>query len=293
MSVASSPEDFGDWSPPHFAPVPFGRMADELLSLYEPPLRAVATLRGMRHMLAAVADLLPPDATTAELTPALVARLLASRPDGMSPYSLRSLLAKFKVAVNYALSQGYIRSSPFAFRKSSSWIRPGQPAGKGHHPIEDIRRVLDLLAVEVQGRQGWARWRARRLEALTATVAYTGLRAHEAIRLRVEDVDLEARIIHVVSRSGNRLKTSSSAQPVPIPDGLAGILGRWHDRRLDAPEGMPRVGHHAARPDAPTGDLCPYVFCNVTRTNAWQGGPRGHRPLDQLKAAGERAGGRG
>lgn len=176
MSIASSsPEEPGGWEARHYAPVPFERLRSELLAFYAPPLRAKATHAGMRRMFKVVAVLLGPDATTADLTPALVGRLVATRPPELSPHSVKSLLTTVKIACNYAVSQGYLRTSPFAFRKN--WVRVGDPVRKRHHPIEDIARVLELLAREVGERSGWRRWRARRIQALAATVAYTGLRA--------------------------------------------------------------------------------------------------------------------
>ncbi len=273
----ASPPDPDGWGAPRLAPIPFETFRAELLGLYVPPLRAKATASGIRTMLGELAKLLGPDATTAGLTPALVARLVATRPPELSPYSVRSLLVKVKIACNYAVSQGYLRSSPFAFRKH--WIRVGGVAQKRHHSRGDIRRVLDLLAAEVRDREGWPRWRARRLQALAATLAYTGLRAQEALGLTVDDVDLPGRMLLVVPRAGNRLKTVASAQPVPIPEALAPILAGWLTHRMDQPE----AGFKGV-PD------CPWVFANVTRTNRWKDGPTGHRPLDQLKAAGLRAG---
>ena len=102
---------------------------------------------------------------------------------------------------------------------------------------------------------------------MAATAAYTGLRANEAICLKVEDVDLPGRMLAVVSRAGNRLKTVDSAQPVPIPEALAPILESWMARRMDEPEG-------GFAPPPP----CDWLFPNVTRTNAWKDGPSGYRP---------------
>jgi integrase len=111
---------------------------------------------------------------------------------------------------------------------------------------------------------------------------YTGLRANEAKQLHADDVDLPNRLIHLVERSGSRFKTEKSAQPVPIPEELAVILEAWLYRRMDSPEaGFPRPPE------------CPYLFPNVTRRGCWTGGPIGHKPGDQVKAVGQRAGVKG
>ena len=200
------------------------------------------------------------------LTPLLIARVVAARPATESSLHTHSIVARLSVACRYAKSRGYIRVSPFDFRKS--FVRRGHPIGKvRHHPLADLKRVLDLLAREVLEREDWPQWRARRLYALTALFCFTGLRLNEGLHLRIEDIDLEARMIAIVPRVGNRLKTELSAQPVPIPDALATILANW----------LPHTGSD-------------WVFPGVTRKGPWINGPRGHRPLDQLRAAGERAG---
>jgi integrase len=169
--------------------------------------------------------------------------------------------------------------TPFDVRRK--WVKVSIEPRKRHHSMEDIRRVLDLLAREVDEADGWPRWRARRLLALASTFAYTGLRRDEGLKLRVEDVDLDRRVIFLMERKGRRLKTEASAQPVPIPDALAPILEDWMSHRMDREEG----GYHFLRDEE-----CPWLFPGVSRRNAWTGGPRGHSPLDVLKAAGERAG---
>jgi integrase len=259
------------------APIPFVQLRSEFLSLYEPPLRAKTTRRGMRHMLDVVGSVLGAGATTADLTPSFVARLIATRPPELSPHSVRSLLVKVKVMCSYAHQQGYVRANPMGFRKT--WVRVGDPVRKQHHPLADIRRVLDLLADEVLASSGWPRWRARRLQALACVVAYTGIRKLEALNLRVEDVDLAGSMIAIVERAGQRLKTISSAAPVPLPEALSPILESWMTHRMDEPEG-----------GFPSPPNCPCLFPNVTRSNVWKDGCPGTRPLDQLKAAGERVG---
>jgi integrase len=265
-----------DWDFRSVGPIAFDRFVVELLKLYDFPLRAKKTRDKLRFTLDIVAGLLGPAGTTAGLDPALVARFIAGRPTAESPHTTKGLLANIRTACSYAKSQGYIRSSPFDYRKS--WIRVGQPIGRKHHSMEEIRRLLELLASEVKTATGWARWRARRLQALVATDAYTGMRKMEALNLHAADVDLANRMILLVERS-LRLKTEASAQPVPMPSALIPILESWLAHRMDIPE-----QGFKSPPD------CDFLFPGVTRKSAWKGGPSGTRPLDQLKAAGERAG---
>lgn len=280
------------WDPIHFAPIPFDQFRTEVLALYQPPLRAVATKRRMRTILDAVGAVLGDGATTADLTPELITRLIASRPPGESPYTTNAYLGGLRAACNYGLSQGYLRANPFAFRKK--WIRLGKPARKRHHSLEDIGRVLALMKRDTERKKGWAQWRAWRLYALASTVAYTGMRKMEAIRLRREDIDLENRIILLVDRCDARLKTEASAQPVPMPDALVLILAEWLPR-LALPTDCPLENGNGKAADAKLRRKPDpgWVFPNSYRTGPWIGGSTGHRPLDRMKRLGERAGVKG
>ena len=203
-----------DWDFRRFAPIPLCDFARELLGLYEPPLRAKSTLMKMKQVAAILRELLGDDASTAGLNPALVARVIEGRPAGESPRTTHAILAYLRAACSYAKSQGYIRTSPFDFRKK--WVRLG-PARQGkHHSLDEIRRVLDLLASEVREREGWSRWRSRRLLAMASVFAYCGLRKLEGLRLHAEDVDLEGRMIFLVERSA-RLKTEKSRSRCRCP----------------------------------------------------------------------------
>jgi integrase len=273
----------GDWDYRAVGPIPFADFVAELLALYVPPLRSRNTWLKMRQTLAIVADLLGDDATTDGLTPQMVALFIESRPEAESPRTTHALLAYLRVSCTYAKSQGYIRTSPFDFRKV--WLRKGRPEPHQHHTRDEIRRVLELLESEALGGEGWARWRARRLHAMAALFAFTGLRRNEGLYLHAADVDLEGRMIHLVERRERRLKTEASAQPVPIPPPLAPILADWLSHRLD---GESSPGESSQYDGGPAG--CPYLFPGVARKGPWTGGPRGHQPVHQLQAAGERAG---
>lgn len=292
MSNVSLPSVPGDadnregWEPKAYRPIPFAAFRDEILALYAPPFRAKNTWLKLRQALRETGDLLPPDATTAELTPPLVSRFILARPEGSSPNTTAGLLSSLRAACAYAEAQGYLHRSPFRFRKT--WIRTAPQTKTRHHGREEIARVLELLRGEKDRRIGWAGWRARRLYAMVATFAYTGIRKNEGLFLQVGDIDLAGRMLAIVPRERNRLKTERSAQPVPIPEPLAGILSEWLAHRLDAPttaEGVP--DEVAARP---RGEACPWLFPNLRRSGPWVSGPSGQKPLDRVKAAGERAG---
>jgi integrase len=239
-------------------PIPLSRFRPELLSLYDPPCRVQATRGKMRQVLDLVAEL--GIAATDGLTPPAVARFIRLRPD-WRPATVKGLLGYLRAACRYAVTMGYLAVDPFTVRRD--WLRSLPPAadfaGPRHHPAADIARVLGHL------RSRSATWEGGRLFALASTIAFTGLRRMEALRLRAIDVDAPAGLLR--PGNGHRLKTRGSHQPVPIPGELAPILAEW----------LPRAGSE-------------WAFPGVTRKGPWTGGPIGKRPLDCLKSAALRCG---
>lgn len=260
-----------------FRPIPFARFQAELLELYKPPLRAKGTYRMMRAVLETAGGLLGADATTEHLTPSLVARFIAACAGNENPNTTYGKLSYLRAACSHAEQAGYLRSSPFRIRRR--WFRRVTPRDKKHHSREEIARVLALLSREVQIKTGYDRWYAVRLYALIATVAYTGLRRDEALYLRTDDVNLEARLLLIRSRRQRETKTEASAQPVAMPPALVPILAAWLPRLI-----LPRSLEGAPRVDAG------WVFPNMHRTGPWTGGASGYKPLDAVRKAGERAG---
>lgn len=276
MSSASLPDGI--------TPRPWPEFSAELLALYQPPMRAPATLGAIRYTLEHVAAL--GVQSTAELTPKLVAAYIASCPQE-SPNTTHSKVAYLRVVANYAAAMGYVRVSPFTVRKR--WVRKAPSQRKRHHSRETIARILDLARTEAATGLGWARWRRHRLYVLMATVAYTGLRRNEALRLRREDIDLPGRLIWVRARRGNALKTEASAAPVPIAEPLASILAEWFPcLELPTTRGNIRGPRPRANPDG-TMDSG-WVFPNAYRTGPWVGGSHFHRPVEELTKLGKRAG---
>lgn len=253
----------------------------EVLALYEPPLRAAPSYRAMRRAFDRI-EALGPIGSTADLTAGLIAKLIQSQPPDRSTRTLLGLLRCVRVACNYAMQSGYIVVSPFAIRPVRAWVpRVGPPADKRYLTREEIRTVLLKAADEARELRGWSQWKARRLQALAATLAYCGLRKSEALNLHVEDVYLDRRCILLADRSrsgGYGLKTAAAAQPVPIPDALVPILEDWLAHRMDAP------------PWSRLPKSCPWLFPGVTRRGAWKDGCTGTKPLDCLKDLGRRAG---
>ncbi len=266
-------------------PIPWAEFRAEVLSLYQPPLRARETQRRMTRVLDDVAAL--GVGSTAELTAGLVARFVAGRPPTEHPNTTHVKVSTLRAACNYAAAQRYMAVSPFAVRRQ--WVRAVTPKAPEHHSREEIARALALAAADVGRKTGWAQWRARRLHALVAAVAYTGLRKNEALHLRVEDIDLEGRMLLVVARRGRTLKTDAAAQPVPMPAALAEVLRGWLPH-LAIPADVLEAPHPKARKGWDPAAIDPgWVFPNAYRTGPWVGGSPGRKPLDRLRALGKRA----
>jgi integrase len=247
-------------------PVSFSRFETEILSLNEPPLRAKATWRQLRQVLREFAAL-PSMGRANDLRPAAIAAWIKAHPM-RSPARTASLLRSLSGACSYAVGEGYLRRSPFAFRKVHEWIRnevlaPEHPRPNRHRSAEEIERVLRLLDAEAS----LGAWKSGRLQALVYLVAFTGLRKSEALHLRPWDIDLDARTVSIEPRRSSRLKTRKSAAKLPLAEPAVDVLRRW----------KPRCGDR-------------YLFPGVRGIGPWLGGCPGYKPLEEVQAAGERAG---
>ena len=247
-------------------PMPFARFTAEVLSLYEPPIRAKGTYRQMSQVLREFAEL-PSVRTVTDLRPPAVAAWIADHPD-RTPARTASLMRSLSSAVSYAMSERYLKSSPFAFRRVNQWVRDqcqvsDRPQPSRHQSAESIQRLLSTLDTEAS----CGTWKAGRLQALVYLLAFTGLRKGEALHLHVADVDLSGCTIVIQPRRTFRPKTRRSAARIPIAEPLADVLALW----------LPRTG-------------CRWVFPGVECRGPWLSGCPGYKPLDEIRAAGERAG---
>lgn len=203
-----------------------------------------------------------PGATTADLTPALVARWAASPAmRGRRKATADGLLAGLRAACGLPACKAWFSPGQL---DGASWAvrRPEETPRRKWHRAEEIGRVLAHLAAADS-------WEGRRLHAFAAVLAYTGLRKNEALRLKVADLDL-GRGYLTVRPNGGRLKTGASAATVPMPDALVAILRGW-------------VGRCGSE----------WLFPGVRRRGPWTGGAAGRRAGDRLRAAGEAVGVRG
>ncbi len=242
-------------------PIPLTQFRDATLNLYQAPMRAPATRKKMQAALDSLL-IVPNLTTTADLTTQAFARWLSAREGNIN--TTLSLLGTLRAAVNYALEEGWIEKSP---SWSRIWPRSAPPAKKRHLEYDQVVKLLGHLKSQAS-----VGWREQRLYALTALIAYTGVRLGEALHSRREDYDLDQRIMWVTPH--HRLKTEASAAPVPLATELIPILAAWF------PKGAPEKGSKHPH----------YAFPGVTKIAPWTGGAPGYRALDRLRSEGERAG---
>jgi len=255
-------------------PIEWSAFCAEFIQGYSPKLRAVSTRKSVARVLRIMAE--HGCQSTRDITVGLISRLIESRPPGQSSYTTRGLLRNVQCIANYAVATRRLAFSPFLVRPLRNWVRLEAPrAGTKHLSIVEIGRLLSLLRLDVEERRGWSQWRSRRLLAVVAIAAYAGLRKAEITHLRVEDVDLKARFISVVSRAEHRTKTAGSAADVPMATALVPIIQEWLLHRLDSP-GFARES--------------PYLFPNINTATPWVNGSNGCKPLERLQAAAKRAG---
>jgi integrase len=261
-------------------PIPWAAFKTELLALYQPPMVSKPTKTKLTQVLREL-EAIGTLETTADLTPVLVASFIRSRPPGQSTHTLHSLTSVVRTVCAYAESAGYLRVSPFRLRRLSRWVGPLSPPGNGkkrHCTRAEIKTVWDLAAHDVATRQGWAQWRARRIQACFCIASLMGLRRNELLGSRVADVDLQARIFWIRPNAKRGLKTRAAQAPLPIPDALVPILESWLAHRMDAPYGF-------ALPTE-----CPWLIPTVSRKAPWIHGSSTQRALARLHALARRAG---
>ena len=196
------------------SPIPWNDFIRQIEELYAEPMRSPRTRKQMVKVLRDVEAL--GVKTTADLTPGLIARYITAKSSEVFPpaRSTRHLL-RIQAACSLAESMDALAVNPFRVRKMRQWIRLPRPTVKPHHTRSEIRAVLDLMARDVEQREGWAQWKARRLLALTTLFAMTGIRRDEGLRAWIEDLDLDARVFWVRERStiGSRRRTRASRSP--------------------------------------------------------------------------------
>ena len=250
--------------------VSYSQFRREVLAQYHPPHRRKATYDKMRKVLDEFAGL-PGLKKTSDITPVAIVEWLNAS-SHRKAITNRSYLNSFRAAVNYAAGMKYLRVNPWDVR--SDWVSfdedDDEEEGDGgavalarHLTVGQVVDLLDLLDAEAL-RGGWPE---ARLQAAGYSYLYTGMRKKEVLGLKVSDVHMPERFIRLRGRKRRRLKTRPSARLVAIHPELAPILQRW----------IPRTESE-------------WLFPGVWRKGPWLEGTAGTKCLDQVKAAGLRAG---
>ncbi len=245
--------------------ISFPRFQAEVLEIYG--LKAPATLALMKQVLREIGEL-KGVLKVSDLKPVTIARWLKAHPE-RSTANRDKLLRSLSAACSIGIASGYLKGSPIAaLGKLPDVDCDDDDEGPKlrHHSMAEVKRVLELATAEAAAYP--LEWKPARLEALVFTYAFAALRKREALHLRRADLDLDEGIIHIRKRvAGKAVKTRASAAPVPMPPALVEVLRPWSTR----------CGS-------------PWLFPGVTLKGPWTGGPPGHKPLDQVKALGQRAG---
>lgn len=175
-----------------------------------------------------------------------------------------SLLAYLRTATHFGMALGLIPDNPF--RKSSRLL--------GSLFISHRKRLIrrHLSRAELETLLSYLKARRfdsaadGRLYAIAMLIAYTGLRAMEALRLKVVDIDLVEMSVKIVPRFG-RLKTEASEATLPVHPAAIECLREWIER-CDSE----------------------WLFPGARKHGPWTGGSNGKRPADYLGEAAVRAG---
>lgn len=244
----------------------FSQFTHEVLALNEPPIRAKGTLRQMAQVLREFSQL-PTIEMADDLTIPAIAAWIRAHPD-RTAVRTASLLRSLSSACAYAVAAGYIPISPFSYRRVGQWVRdqpvaPDRPREPQHQSAEAVDRLLRMLDAEAAG----GSWKSGRMQAFAYLLAYTGVRKGEALALKKWDIDLARQTLSIQPRLTFRPKTRKSVATIPLADPLVRVLGLW----------LPMCGDE-------------WVFPGVRMRGPWLGGSPGSKPLDELKAAGRRAG---
>lgn len=199
-----------------------------------------------------------------DLSPAVVWRWMRRRPK--SAVTCATHLRNIRVYCRYAVGRHALFACPFTYdAKLRKAVGVKKEAKLRHHSIEAIARVLDHLAARAN-----ESWKDARLYALVTLVAYSGVRAMEALCAEVSDIDLNECIFRIRRKAENFGKTDRFEGDVPLPPAAIPVLKDW-----------------LLRTDSR------WAFPGVRRKTPWTGGGQNQKPLDCFKAAGEAVGVKG
>lgn len=127
----------------------------------------------------------------------------------LSPQSVKHLFAFVRASIYRAITTGqYKGANPLASKRGGPWQMPVVDNGNlRFFTPDEARRLLDELAR-----------RSKQIHDMALVALKTGLRATEIFRLRGQDVDSHANVLHVTSKGG---KVISVPAPIEVIDLLA------------------------------------------------------------------------
>jgi integrase len=281
-------------------PICIQQFERETVANYSGRGKSVKTTRQFRQVLRELRAV--GVATTGDLTDTAILAWIAAFPD-RTVVTFRSHLRALSTLCRRACKKKQLETNPFDVDNVADWMRsdsrPRKPRRRWSKPAEQIRAMLALADDEAEAASLRARklrdveslaieWDALRRRAYARTLFQTGARPGEIQRLRIEDFSRRAQTIEIVAhwvtgRAGKKYwwepKTEGSAGLIPIGDKLAELLDEWARRvKRDSRRGRLRVSN------------CEWLFPGKMLLGPWTSGGRGEKPLDQIRALGERAG---
>jgi integrase len=234
-TAITSPRDDGR-SDHGIRPVPLAVFRDEVLGgiraeeIHRP---VFITTRKAFRLLEAVGV-----RSTADLTPHAIERFVGSI-EG-ADRTRRNYQCLVKRICAAAVEKGYLAVSPFtACPERGRFSRTPVPAltrARIRSPVQ-LRAVLDHLAERAEADPA-----DHRVYALVAFMAYTGVCAADAVRLRVADVDFGAGTVRVPHRGKRKTPTP---HVIPLHPDLAGVLAGWVEKRTRPESNLCKVDRAA------------------------------------------------
>ncbi|MCG5054627.1 MAG: site-specific integrase [Myxococcales bacterium] len=133
---------------------------------------------------------------------------------GRAAPTVNRVLALLRSVLNFAVSAGYLQTSPIARFRRGSYMLAERPA-KLRPPLETPHEAAKLLAYLRQTAPGWY--------PIAGFLMLTGARRGEAAGLQWGDVDPSRRVV-TIRRSFDALPKSGKGRVVPMTSELATIL---------------------------------------------------------------------
>lgn len=250
-------------------PIPWDQFEIEVLRLYQSPRRRKTTRSKTKQVLKEFRAFCR---TTADLSELTISDWLAANP-GRAPAYIEGLLRHLSAACTWGAHprRAYLWD-PFEEHPISTWL-PGDELDQAeefprHRSAAEIARVLDRADAEAL----LGAWRPVRLRSAVYSFAFTAGHRSEVLGVRKADLDLDRGVIAFRSHPARRLKTRARAAVLPLAAPLRAVLADY----------LPRLEERHP------GTI--YLFPHSYGTGPWLSGRPGHRPLDEVRELGRRAG---